>query len=224
MRIVALTGAGMSAESGIATFRGAGGLWEGHDVEAVASPEGWAANMELVLRFYNERRRQIRQAQPNAGHLLLAEMEMLYDVCIVTQNIDDLHERAGSTDVLHLHGEIMKSRSSRFPELVYPQTEDIAPGDLCEKGYQLRPHIVWFGEMVPMIQPATEVIATADAVAVIGTSMLVCPAAGLVHYAPSGCPIYVINPEPPEGRNEWRIIAQPAGTGIATFFKQLAHG
>ncbi|KRP08458.1 MAG: NAD-dependent deacetylase [Sphingobacteriales bacterium BACL12 MAG-120813-bin55] len=222
MRIVVLTGAGMSAESGIPTFRGAGGLWEGHRVEAVASPEGWAADRELVLQFYNERRRHIKKAQPNPGHLLLAEMEKQYDICIITQNIDDLHERAGSSDVIHLHGEIMKSRSSRFEELIYLQTEDIKIGDCCEKGYQLRPHIVWFGEMVPMIPTACEVIATADVVAVIGTSMLVYPAAGLVDYAPPGCPVYVINPEPPEHRQNWHIIAQPAGTGVATFFKHIA--
>jgi NAD-dependent deacetylase len=197
-RLVVLSGAGMSAESGIATFRGAGGLWEGHRVEEVASPEGFAAHPELVLEFYNQRRRQIVDARPNEGHFALARLEELFDVHVITQNIDDLHERAGSTQVLHLHGEIRKARSTRDPRVVVdlPGTE-LSLGDLGPDGAQLRPHIVWFGESVPMIDPAMNLVQTADVVIVVGTSLQVYPAAGLVGYAPPSAPVHVVDPNTP---------------------------
>ena len=188
----------MSAESGIATFRGADGLWEGHRVEEVASPEGFKANPELVLEFYNQRRRQIVDAQPNEGHRALARLESLFDVHIVTQNVDDLHERAGSTRVLHLHGEIRKARSTQRDDLVLdlPGTE-LNLGDVGPDGAQLRPHIVWFGEAVPLIDAAMYVVAAADVVIVVGTSLQVYPAAGLVGYAPPDAPIHVVDPHTP---------------------------
>jgi NAD-dependent deacetylase len=188
----------MSAESGIATFRGVDGLWEGHRVEEVASPEGFAAQPELVLEFYNQRRRQIVDARPNEGHVALARLEDLFDVHVITQNIDDLHERAGSTQVLHLHGEIRKARSTRDPRLVVdlPGTE-LDLGDLGPDGAQLRPHIVWFGESVPMIDPAMDLVQTADVVIVVGTSLQVYPAAGLVGYAPPSAPVHVVDPNTP---------------------------
>jgi NAD-dependent deacetylase len=188
----------MSAESGIATFRGVDGLWEGHRVEEVASPEGFAAQPELVLEFYNQRRRQIVDARPNEGHLALARLEDLFDVHVITQNIDDLHERAGSTQVLHLHGEIRKARSTRDPLVVVdlPGTE-LDLGDLGPDGAQLRPHIVWFGESVPMIDPAMDLVQTADVVIVVGTSLQVYPAAGLVGYAPPSAPVHVVDPNTP---------------------------
>ena len=197
-RLVVLSGAGMSAESGIATFRGAGGLWDGHRVEEVASPEGFAAHPELVLEFYNQRRRQIVDARPNEGHFALARLEELFDVHVITQNIDDLHERAGSTQVLHLHGEIRKARSTRDPRVVVdlPGTE-LSLGDLGPDGAQLRPHIVWFGESVPMIDPAMNLVQTADVVIVVGTSLQVYPAAGLVGYAPPSAPVHVVDPNTP---------------------------
>lgn len=188
----------MSAESGIATFRGVDGLWEGHRVEEVASPEGFAAQPELVLEFYNQRRRQIVDARPNEGHVALARLEDLFDVHVITQNIDDLHERAGSTQVLHLHGEIRKARSTRDPLVVVdlPGTE-LDLGDLGPDGAQLRPHIVWFGESVPMIDSAMDLVQTADVVIVVGTSLQVYPAAGLVGYAPPSAPVHVVDPNTP---------------------------
>ena len=197
-KLVVLSGAGMSAESGIATFHGADGLWEGHRVEEVASPEGFEANPELVLDFYNQRRRQIVDAQPNEGHRALARLESLFDVHIVTQNVDDLHERAGSTRVMHLHGEIRKARSTQREDVVLdlPGTE-LNLGDVGPDGAQLRPHIVWFGESVPLIDAAMDVVAAADAVIVVGTSLQVYPAAGLVGYAPPHAPIHVVDPHTP---------------------------
>lgn len=197
-RLVVLSGAGMSAESGIATFRGADGLWEGHRVEEVASPEGFNANPELVLEFYNQRRRQIVAALPNEGHVALARLERTFNVCIVTQNVDDLHERAGSSNVLHLHGEIRKARSTNNPEVVVelPSTE-LVMGDAGPDGAQLRPHIVWFGESVPMIDPAMDLVSTADVLLVVGTSLQVYPAAGLVNFAPSHVPVVVVDPNAP---------------------------
>jgi NAD-dependent deacetylase len=195
-RIVALTGAGMSAESGLRTFRDADGLWEGHDVMQVASPEGWYRDPELVLDFYNQRRRQLLQVQPNEGHELLAELEARYTVDVVTQNVDDLHERAGSTRVLHLHGELLKVRSSRDESRIQEWRKDLVLGDHCELGSQLRPHIVWFGEAVPMLEPAIEITSRADKIIIIGTSMQVYPAAGLIHYARPGIPLYFIDPKP----------------------------
>lgn len=197
-KLVVLSGAGMSAESGIATFRGADGLWEGHRVEEVASPEGFEANPELVLEFYNQRRRQIVAAQPHEGHVALARLESLFEVHIVTQNVDDLHERAGSTQVMHLHGEIRKARSIQREDLVLdlPGTE-LNLGDVGSDGAQLRPHIVWFGEAVPLIDAAMDVVAAADVVIVVGTSLQVYPAAGLVGYAPPHAPIHVVDPHTP---------------------------
>ena len=188
----------MSAESGIATFRGADGLWEGHRVEEVASPEGFAANPELVFDFYNQRRRQIVAAQPNEGHLALARLEEVMEVHIVTQNVDDLHERAGSTQVLHLHGEIRKARSVARPDVVVTlEGAELNVGDLGPDGAQLRPHIVWFGEAVPMIDAAMDVVTSADVVVVVGTSLQVYPAAGLVGHAPQHAPIHVVDPNSP---------------------------
>lgn len=197
-KLVVLSGAGMSAESGIATFRGADGLWEGHRVEEVASPEGFEANPELVLEFYNQRRRQIVEAQPNEGHLALARMESLFDMHVITQNVDDLHERAGSSRVMHLHGEIRKARSTQRAELVLdlPGTE-LNLGDVGPDGAQLRPHIVWFGEAVPLMDAAMDVVAAADVVIVVGTSLQVYPAAGLVGYVPPHAPIHVVDPHTP---------------------------
>lgn len=196
--IVVLTGAGMSAESGIATFRDSGGLWEQYSIEDVATPEGFSRNPQLVLDFYNARRKAAFEANPNKGHVGLVEMEKDYKVSIITQNVDELHERAGSTNVLHLHGELNKVRSTVDPSLIYTLTPDnceIHLGDKCEKGSQLRPHIVWFGEAVPMIEKAMKIVETADIFVVIGTSMNVYPAAGLLNYVHAGVPVYLIDPK-----------------------------
>ncbi len=217
--IVVLTGAGMSAESGIATFRDSGGLWEQHRVEDVATPEGFRRDPELVLNFYNMRRKAAFSATPNAGHIGLAEMEKDYKVSIITQNVDDLHERAGSTDVLHLHGELSKVRSTVDPSLIYTLTADNAEihiGDKCEKGSQLRPHIVWFGEAVPMIEKAVDVVRTADVLVVIGTSLNVYPAAGLINYVPAGVPVYLIDPNNVRASHEDVVyIHKGASEGVA---------
>lgn len=196
-KIVVLTGAGMSAESGIKTFRDSGGLWEQYKVEDVATPEGFARNPELVLDFYNQRRRQSFEAIPNAGHIGLAEMEKEYEIDIITQNVDNLHEKAGSTHVLHLHGELAKVRSTQNPNLIYTLTDekpDIHLGDKAEDGGQLRPHIVWFGEAVPAIEEAARIVSEADMLVIIGTSLNVYPAAGLVNYAQPHVPVYLIDP------------------------------
>lgn len=197
-KLVVLTGAGMSAESGIATFRDSDGLWENHPVEQVATPEGFAADPELVLRFYNMRRRELLKVKPNAGHYGLVELEKHFDVHIITQNVDNLHEQAGSSDVLHLHGELMKARSTRNESLIYELTADnidINIGDKCELGYQLRPYIVWFGEAVPMISDAAELAEQADVFVIIGTSMNVYPAAGLLGDIGRNVPAYLIDPK-----------------------------
>jgi NAD-dependent deacetylase len=194
--IVVLTGAGISAESGIKTFRDADGLWEGHDVMEVASPEGFAQNPELVLNFYNERRKQLKEVKPNQAHLNLAILEKDYKVTIITQNVDDLHERAGSTDVVHLHGELRKIRSTRDENDIKIWDKDLKLGDTCEKGHQLRPHIVWFGEAVPMIDTAVKICYAADILIIIGTSMQVYPAASLIDYVQPNTPIYYIDPKP----------------------------
>lgn len=223
-KIVVLTGAGISAESGLATFRGADGLWEGHRIEDVASPEGWARNPKLVLEFYNQRRIAARQAQPNAGHRALVGLEKGYEVVIVTQNVDDLHERAGSSRVIHLHGQLFQSRSTRYEELVYPMTSDrLELGEVCEKGHQLRPNIVWFGEAVPLIERAIEEAATADIFMVVGTSLQVYPAAGLLQFAPQNCPIYVIDPQQPPliRQRNVHFIAEPATTGVPRVAAEL---
>jgi NAD-dependent deacetylase len=195
LKLVVLTGSGISRESGIKTFRETGGLWETYNVTEVASPEGWEKDMELVLSFYNERRKQLKDASPNAGHTGLVDLSNYFDVHIITQNIDNLHERAGSKNVLHLHGLLTQARSTGYPELIYDiGYKDIKPGDKCEKGHQLRPHIVWFGEAVSTIEEAAFISSTADIFAVVGTSLIVYPAAGLINYTPQGCPIYVIDP------------------------------
>jgi NAD-dependent deacetylase len=216
-RVVVLSGAGISAESGLQTFRGADGLWEGYRVEDVATPEAWAANPGLVLEFYNQRRQAVRAAEPNAAHRALVDLERAYDVRIVTQNVDDLHERAGSSQVLHLHGEVLKARSTRDPRLVrHLGDRDIELGDLCELGSQLRPHIVWFGEMVPAMDQAVELVAEADVLLVVGTSLQVYPAAGLVFEAPRKARQILVNPEVPErvsGR-QFEVIAKPATMGV----------
>ncbi|MET2985189.1 SIR2 family NAD-dependent protein deacylase [Aureibaculum conchae] len=216
-KIVVLTGAGMSAESGINTFRDADGLWEGHDVIEVASPEGFRKNPELVLDFYNQRRRQLFTVKPNAAHNALADLEQQYNVTIITQNVDDLHERAGSTDIIHLHGELLKARSIENDTIVYDCTDDIYIGDLCPKGTQLRPHIVWFGEAVPMLEKAAEITILADVLIIIGTSMQVYPAASLINYAKPGIPIYFIDPKPAVNANDFEnltVIAKKATVGV----------
>ncbi|MBK9271360.1 MAG: NAD-dependent deacylase [Saprospiraceae bacterium] len=195
-RLVILTGAGMSAESGIKTFRDADGLWEGHDVMEVASPQGWHRNPELVLDFYNQRRRQLLLAEPNSAHKGLVTLESSHEVQIITQNVDDLHERAGSQHVLHLHGELLKVRSTLYPHLVYDWSGDLVLGDVCERGAQLRPHIVWFGENVPLLEKAAELCAAADVLVIIGSSLQVYPAAGLMSYADPGIPVYYIDKNP----------------------------
>jgi NAD-dependent deacetylase len=217
-KIVILSGAGISAESGISTFRDSNGLWENYSIEDVATPGGWAKNPALVLEFYNQRRRQLFDVQPNAGHLALVELEKNHEVHVITQNVDDLHERAGSSKVLHLHGELRKVRSERYENLVYSWDKDLILGDLCEKGTQLRPHIVWFGESVPMLEPAAELAMDADIFVIIGTSLQVYPAAGLMAYAPESIPIYFIDPKPQlnyelQHKPNLHIIAEPASTG-----------
>ncbi|UYZ64448.1 SIR2 family NAD-dependent protein deacylase [Hymenobacter weizhouensis] len=223
-KLVALTGAGISAESGLATFRGSDGLWEGHRIEDVASPEGWARNPALVLDFYNQRRAAARAALPNAGHVALVELEKDFDVVVVTQNVDDLHERAGSSRVMHVHGKLLEARSSYFDQLVYPMTSDrIELGDLCERGTQLRPNIVWFGEAVPLMERAIEEAATADVFLVVGTSLQVYPAAGLVNYVRRDVPIYIIDPSRPPvvSRPNLHFITEPASTGVPRVAAEL---
>lgn len=226
-KLVVLTGAGMSAESGLKTFREMGGLWEEYDVMEVASPQAWEKDRELVLRFYNERRKQLAEAEPNKGHRGLVGLEELFDVHIVTQNVDDLHERAGSSRVLHLHGELTKVRSTTDPNLVYTLDGwELKQGDLCEQGSQLRPHIVWFGEAVPAIEEAAKIVSGADILAIIGTSMNVYPAAGLIHYVPAGTPVYLIDPNEVGVAASARItlIKEGAGKGVALLKEMLKDG
>lgn len=221
-KVVVLTGAGISAESGISTFRDANGLWEGHDVMEVASPIGWERNQELVLDFYNKRRRQLHTVDPNAAHKALKELEKKYEVHIITQNVDDLHERAGSKNVIHLHGELKKVRSTFDEDLVLDWEGDLVAGDFCEHNRQLRPHVVWFGEAVPMMEPAMEITMEADILIIIGTSMQVYPAAGLLHYAPSGIPVYFIDPKPSVSETKHlKIFSEKASTGVPKLVKQL---
>jgi NAD-dependent deacetylase len=223
-RLVILTGAGMSSESGIRTFRDSGGLWEEYDVTEVATPGAWSKNRDLVLRFYNERRRQLKECRPNEGHIRLANLEQHFDVRIITQNIDDLHERAGSTNILHLHGELTKARSTADPSLVYDiGYNDINPGDLCKMGSQLRPHIVWFGEEVPMMDEAVNITSEADIFVVIGSSLNVYPAAGLINYAPQKASLWLIDPKDvsvPVNRSV-TIIKEKASKGVAALTGQL---
>ena len=220
--VVILTGAGMSAESGLKTFRDADGLWEGHDVLKVATPEGFATNPELVLEFYNQRRRQLHEVQPNVAHFELAQLEQSYKTTIITQNVDDLHERAGSSSVLHLHGELFKARSTFNEWDVVDWKTDIKLGDVCNQGYQMRPHIVWFGEAVPMIEHAIDICNTADILMIIGTSMQVYPAASLMHYVPHGIHTFFIDPNPAVKSSKYlTVIAQPATIGVHKAIEQL---
>lgn len=221
--VVVLTGAGISAESGINTFRDSGGLWEGHRVEDVASPEGWHRNKQLVLDFYNLRRADVLNARPNAAHFALVELAKYYNVQIVTQNVDDLHERAGSKQVLHLHGEILKVRSEVGNHEVLDWRNDLKIGDVCSLGSQLRPHIVWFGEAVPEIENAIRLVREADICIVIGTSMVVYPAAGLVHEAPKNARVYFVNPDVSAvpRRLHLRAIAEKATIGVPALVDQL---
>lgn len=215
-KLVVLTGAGISAESGISTFRDSGGLWEGHDVNQVATPEGFAADPALVLDFYNQRRRQLSQVEPNEAHRLLAHLEKRYEVVIITQNVDDLHERAGSHNIIHLHGELLKSRGVDNPNVTYPCTGDIHVGDKSPTGAQLRPHIVWFGEEVPMLEKAIAQVYSADILMIIGTSLQVYPAASLIDYVKEGTPIFYIDPNPSlHSKGDLTVIAQKASTGVA---------
>lgn len=226
-KIVVLSGAGVSAESGIPTFRASDGLWENHRIEDVATPEAWKRNPDLVQHFYNQRRKQALTVQPNAGHYALVALEEKYDVTIITQNVDNLHERAGSSRVLHLHGELFKARSTVDESLVYDiEGWEIKRGDCCEKGSQLRPHIVWFGEAVPMMDVALDITDAADLFIVVGTSLNVYPAAGLVYAVRSGVPIFVVDPAIPNmyKRDHVTFIAEPATVGLTGLVAQLlAH-
>lgn len=222
--LVVFSGAGMSAESGLKTFRDNDGLWENHDVTKVATPKAWEEDMELVLRFYNQRRRQLVNASPNKAHEIVSEFENNFDVTVITQNVDNLHERAGSSEVVHLHGELDKARSEKFPELIYELNgNDINAGDLCEKGHQLRPHVVWFGEEVPMIDVATKLASSADIFIVIGSSLNVYPAAGIINYVPSKAKCFLIDPKIPdyEFNSNWILIKATASEGLETISKEL---
>ena len=226
-KIVVLTGAGISAESGISTFRDAGGLWEGHNVEDVASPEGWMRNPTLVLDFYNQRRRQLKTVEPNDAHHALKKLEEYHSVTIVTQNVDNLHERAGSSHIIHLHGELNKVRSTGDENLIYEWTEDLNIGDVCDKGFQLRPHIVWFGEMVPMLEKAIVHCINSDIIIIVGTSMQVYPAAGLVSYAAPDTKIYYVDPNPHVSfelsrLKNLKIISEKASVGVPQLVSELA--
>lgn len=223
-KLVVLTGAGISAESGLKTFRGSDGLWEGYNIIDVATPEAWIKNPELVQRFYNERRTQILAAQPNAAHLALAKLEEYFDVTIITQNIDDLHERAGSTQIIHLHGMITYAQSNLNASLIYPIIGDeIKMGELCELGSQLRPHVVWFGEAVPMIEPAAFLCKEADLFMVIGTSLAVYPAAGLIDYVRKDVKKYIVDPVIPTVNGYQKIIKieKSAQLGLEEVFTKL---
>ena len=223
-KIVVLSGAGISAESGLKTFRDSDGLWENHRVEDVATPQAWNRDPELVLKFYNERRQQVNSAMPNKAHAALYDLEKMFDVIIVTQNVDDLHERAGSSKVLHLHGELNKARSCGDPNLVYDLVDwEMKIGQTCEKGHQLRPHIVWFGESVPMINEAIPIFQDADIAIVIGTSLSVYPASGLIDYLPSYADRYYIDPKANENMNSnnFNIITVEAEAGVSQIVQQL---
>ncbi|MBL7684196.1 MAG: NAD-dependent deacylase [Flavipsychrobacter sp.] len=224
-KLVVLTGAGISAESGLKTFRDSDGLWEGYNIEDVATPRAWRKNPQLVLDFYNTRRRGVLDAQPNAAHLALAALESDFEVRIITQNIDDLHERAGSSYVMHLHGEILKMRSEKTPHLIYDINTDIKLGDVADDGAQLRPHIVWFEEPVPMIEQAVPIMYDADIFLLIGTSLVVYPAAGLVDYVPDGIPKYVIDKNiPPINRYSNVIPIEKTATEGVKDLLQMLYG
>lgn len=223
-KLVILTGAGMSAESGIRTFRDSDGLWEEYNVMDVCTPEAWERNPQLVNQFYNERRKQLYEAQPNPGHYGIADLEKDFNVQIITQNIDDLHERAGSTNILHLHGELRKVRSSKNPNLIYDLDGwELKYGTLCNDGSILRPHVVWFGEAVPNIEPAIDLVTKADILVIIGTSLSVYPASSLIHYAPSECPLFLIDPKIPEGIRTRKIqfIEKGASEGVKILKEKL---
>lgn len=223
-KIVVLTGAGISAESGLRTFRDTDGLWEGYDIEEVATPEGWQRNPALVQEFYNMRRRDVLAAKPNAAHFALAELEQKYEVTVITQNIDDLHERGGSTNVVHLHGVITRSQSSKNPKLTYEiQGTEIGMDEVCELGSPLRPHVVWFGEDVPMIGPAASICATADIFILVGTSLAVYPAAGLINYVAPEVPKYIIDPNIPQLQRSTGVIKVPekATVGVTEVVREL---
>ena len=226
-KLVILTGAGISAESGIKTFRDSDGLWEGHDINIVASPDGWNKYPEIVLDFYNQRRKQLKEVNPNLAHLALKRLEEKYEVVIITQNVDDLHERAGSSKIIHLHGQLNKVKCSvESHKLVYSWTDDLNLGDLCDEGHQLRPHIVWFGESVPMMDIAIQHCMSADILIIIGTSMQVYPAAGLVSYAPNDCEMYYIDPNPKSSYEFQRklkptIIQKTATDGVTELVDSL---
>ena len=223
-KLIVLTGAGMSAESGVKTFRDDDGLWQNHRFEDVASPIAWQNDPELVMEFYNQRRKQLFEVEPNPGHRALVLLEEKFDVRIITQNVDDLHERAGSSNVLHLHGELKKVRSTIDPNLVYTMDQwELKMGDKCEKGSQLRPHIVWFGEAVDMIGPAAEIVSKADIVIVIGTSMVVYPAAGLINYVSDDVPKYYVDPKAFQvsGISNLEVIRKKAGVGVPELVDRL---
>lgn len=221
-KIVVLTGAGVSAESGINTFRDANGLWEGHDVTKVASPQGWEEDMELVLDFYNKRRRELKKVDPNPAHYALKKLEEKYDVTIVTQNIDDLHERAGSSKVIHLHGELKKVRSTFDEDLILDWEDDLNLGDFCEHNYQLRPHVVWFGEAVPMMERAIKITMEADILIIIGTSMQVYPAAGLIDFISEDTRVHFIDPRPSVNETRrLRVYAEKASEGVPKLVERL---
>lgn len=223
-KLVVLTGAGISQESGLKTFRDQGGLWENHNIEDVATPEAFQKNPELVLSFYNQRRKQLLEAEPNEAHKLLADLEQYFDVTIITQNVDDFHERAGSQDVIHLHGELLKSRSIINPDKIYDQKKDILIGDTDENGHQLRPHVVWFGEAVAMIPYAMNICKIADTALVIGTSLQVYPAAGLINDVPDNAMIYLIDPNPQvEAGANLKIIKDKAVSGMKSLYNQLIN-
>ncbi len=223
-KIVVLTGAGISAESGIKTFRDADGLWEGHDIMEVASPQGFTKNPKLVLDFYNQRRKQLLTVQPNEAHKALTSLETDFNVHIITQNVDDLHERAGSSNVLHLHGELLKVRSTVNENDIVPWKKDVNLGDLCSNGHQLRPHIVWFGEQVPLLDTAVAITQTADILLIIGTSMQVYPAAGLIDFIKLGTPIYFVDPKPSLNASQYEhltIIKDTAAKGVPKLVADL---
>lgn len=221
-KIVVLSGAGISAESGLKTFRDEDGLWEGHDVMEVASPKGWKNNKALVLDFYNKRRRQLNLVHPNKAHIALARLEEKFYVNIITQNVDDLHERAGSSNVLHLHGELLKARSTFDEHLIINWSEDLNIGDYCVHHFQLRPHVVWFGEEVPMLSMAQEIVEKADVLIIVGTSMRVYPAAGLIDFVPKETPMYFIDPKPAISKTgSLNIIAKKASIGIPKLVDEL---
>ncbi len=222
--VVVLTGAGISAESGLKTFRDADGLWEEHDIMEVASPQGFYSNPALVLDFYNQRRKQLLSVQPNNAHLNLKKLEQNFNVTIITQNVDDLHERAKSTNIIHLHGELLKVRSTKNSRLIYNWKKELVLGDLCEEKSQLRPHIVWFGEEVPLLEKAAEITLQADILVIVGTSMQVYPAASLINYTKPNIPIYFIDPKPSISENQYHnltVIKDVASSGTEKLIKLL---